>query len=254
MKVEGGKETLAFKRALVNPPGAARDSELALATEDSPALLPAKPALPSTLLSYWRFLLAGFTNHWQTGAVIPSQRFLIGQMISPVPPDYRGTILELGAGTGALTTRLAERCPEARILACEINPALAQEIRRNLRPLGLQGRVEVVCDSAEHWLVQRRRQGRTPPDFIISGIPLGNLNREAALTLIGHINRTLAPGGLYVQFQYSLLDRKKIKQQFAQLQTVPVFLNFPPAVVYYARKQAAEAGELRPRSRHRAAV
>jgi len=56
------------------------------------------------------------------------------------------------------------------------------------------------------------------------------------LTLISHISGSLAPGGWYIQFQYTLLDRKKIKAKFARLRTVPVFLNIPPAVVYYARK------------------
>jgi phospholipid N-methyltransferase len=58
------------------------------------------------------------------------------------------------------------------------------------------------------------------------------------LALINHISGALAPGGWYIQFKYSLLDRKKIKGQFARLRTVPVLLNLPPAVVYYARKAA----------------
>jgi hypothetical protein len=33
-----------------------------------------------------------------------------------------------------------------------------------------------------------------------------------------------------------LLDRKKIRIRFPNLRTVPEFLNFPPAFVYYARK------------------
>jgi phospholipid N-methyltransferase len=56
------------------------------------------------------------------------------------------------------------------------------------------------------------------------------------LELVGAISRALAPGGMYIQFQYSLIDRKKIKANFSRLTTVPVLLNFPPAVVYYAQK------------------
>ena len=41
---------------------------------------------------------------------------------------------------------------------------------------------------------------------------------------------------MYIQFQHSLLDRKKIRTRFSNLCTNPVFLNFPPAVVYYARR------------------
>jgi hypothetical protein len=41
---------------------------------------------------------------------------------------------------------------------------------------------------------------------------------------------------MYIQFQNSLLDHKKIRTGFSNLRTVPVFLNFPAAVVYYARR------------------
>jgi len=81
-----------------------------------------------------------------------------------------------------------------------------------------------------------RQDTRPLPDFILSGIPLGNLPKQAALALIDSINQTLARGGLYIQFQYSLLDRKKVKNTFSHLRTVPVPLNIPPAFVYYAEK------------------
>jgi len=192
--------------------------------------------MSKTLASYWRFLLAGLINHVQTGAVVPSQRFLVSKMIAPVPVDYDGTIVELGAGTGALTVHLAARCPKARVLACEINPVLARDIEDRLRTSGLEQRVQVISDSAEHLLASLRRQGTRPPDFVISGIPLGNLDRETVLTLVRSIRATLSKGGMYIQFQHSTVDRKKIKVTFSKLRTVPVLLNFPPAVIYYAVK------------------
>lgn len=192
--------------------------------------------MSDTLASYWRFLLAGLTHRTQTGAIVPSQRFLIRRMIAPVSSDYRGQILELGAGTGALTLRLAARCSQARILACEINPVLVRDIQHSLETASLTSRVQVASDAAEHLLADISRGAGQRPDFIISGIPLGNLGREPALALIGAIHQALAPGGLYIQFQHSLLDRKKIKAIFSRLRTVPVLLNFPPAFIYYARK------------------
>ena len=188
----------------------------------------------NVLESYLHFLCAGVVKMRQTGALLPSQRFLIEKMIAPVPRHYDGQIIELGPGSGALTVRLAARCPRARILACEINPGLARATRRNLDIAGFDGRVEVVSDSAEHLLSELDRRGVEKADFIVSGIPLGNLEREQTVTLLNKIHRRLARTGLYVQFQYSLLDRKKIRTKFPKLRTVPVLLNFPPAVVYYA--------------------
>src|SRR5215471_18795124 len=114
--------------------------------------------------NYWRFFSAALANKGQIGAVVPSQRFLIDRMIAPVPRSYQGQILELGPGTGALTLRLAARCPHARILACEINSAMARHIRWTLAAERLSGRVEVILDAAEHLLATMLRRGMKLPD------------------------------------------------------------------------------------------
>jgi phospholipid N-methyltransferase len=191
--------------------------------------------MSNTAATYLHFFWAGLVKHGQTGGIVPSQRFLIARMIAPVPETYRGQVIELGAGNGILTLRLAARCPEARILACEINPTLARDHRCNLAEAGLSGRVELFAGSAANLLSEMGQ--RQKPDFVISGIPLGNLGAAKALALIDTIRQTLGEGGMYIQFQHSLLDRKKIRTRFPNLRTVPVFLNFPPAVVYYAHKQ-----------------
>src|SRR5262249_1232271 len=101
---------------------------------------------------------------------------------------------------------------------------------------GLSGRVAVISDAAEHLLLRIARAEIKQPEFIISGIPLGNLGRQPVLNLINSIHQALAPGGMYIQFQHSLIDRKKIKTRFSRLRTIPVFLNIPPAFIYYAQK------------------
>jgi len=181
-------------------------------------------------------MCAALVKFRQTGAIVPSQRFLIGKMLAPVPETYSGRILELGAGSGALTLRLAARCPEARVVACEINPVLARNTRHNLDQAGINGRVDVISDSAEHLLSEMGRRGMDKVDYVLSGIPLGNLPGERVHALINAIRGALGPDGMYVQFQYSLMDRKRIRRCFPNLRTVPVLLNFPPAVVYYAQQ------------------
>jgi phospholipid N-methyltransferase len=189
-----------------------------------------------TLAGYWHFVYAALLKQRQTGAILPSQRFLIAKMIAPVPEGYCGEIIELGAGNGTLTRRLAVKCPRAQILACEINPTLAAATKYNLACACVTGRVQIVCDSAQHLLSERNRRKMEKADFIISGIPIGNFGRRHALKLINAISDALAPGGMYIQFQYFLADRTKIRRLFKNLCTVPVFLNVPPAVIYYARK------------------
>ena len=190
----------------------------------------------NAVANYLHFMCAALVKFRQTGAIVPSQRFLIEKMIAPVPETYSGRIIELGAGNGALTLRLAARCPEARILACEINPVLARVNRQNLDKAGLNGRVQVIPDSAEHLLSEMDRRGMGKADFVLSGIPLGNLRGDRVLAIVDAVSRALAPGGMFIQFQYSLMDRKRIRARFQAVRTVPVLLNIPPAVVYYAQK------------------
>ena len=154
--------------------------------------------MSNAFAGYFHFIFAGLVKFKQTGAIVPSQRFLVTRMIARVPESYCGDIFELGAGNGALTLRLAARCPEARIIACEINPALAHSTRENLRTAGFNGRVRVVSDAAEHVLSERARTGRDKVEYIISGIPLGNLGRKETLRLVDLIARALRPGRMCI--------------------------------------------------------
>jgi phospholipid N-methyltransferase len=200
-------------------------------------LTPARrSAPPGRLSALMHFLWAGLAKHRQTGGIVPSQRFLVAKMIAPVPTDYAGRIVELGAGNGAITLALAMRCRSARILACEINPTLARDNRSNLTSAGIDGRVDVTTDAAENILSELVGNGMGKPDFIISSIPLRNLGKKRACELIDAISGALDADGMYIQFQHSQLDRKKIVGRFPRTRTASVFLNFPPAIVYYAQR------------------
>jgi len=129
---------------------------------------------------------------------------------------------------------LASKCLAARVLACEINPVLARDLRAHLGASGLAERVQVVSEPAEHLLSRLFANPAEPVDYIVSGVPLGNLGGERARALISAIHGSLRPAGMYIQFQHSLLDRKKIRDRFPRLRTIPVLLNFPPAFVYFA--------------------
>jgi phospholipid N-methyltransferase len=192
--------------------------------------------MSASVLSYLHFLWAGLAKHAQTGGLVPSQRFLIDKMIAPVPPAYDGELIELGAGNGALTVRLADRCPRARILACEMNPALACDARQRLAAAGVGARAKVLALPAQRLLSDIAGGGGAKCDFILSGLPLGNLGRTRAAALIDLVGHSLAQTGCYIQFQHSLLDRGKIQARFRDLRTELVLLNIPPAFIYHARR------------------
>ena len=47
-------------------------------------------AMSNAVASYLHFMCAALVKFRQTGAIVPSQRFLIGKMIAPVPETYSG--------------------------------------------------------------------------------------------------------------------------------------------------------------------
>ena len=157
-------------------------------------------------------------------------------MIEPVPPGYTGQIVELGTGTAPLTLRLAQKCPKARLMCCEINPVLAQDARENLARAGINGNVKVHTKSAQELLREIRERTDEKPGFVISGLPLGNRGRNSVLELLHASNEVLAPGGMFIQAQHFLVDRKNVKSAFRTVRTVPVLRNVPPVFVYYATK------------------
>ena len=185
---------------------------------------------------YLHFFWAGLRRHSQTGSFLPSQRFLIDAMIAPVPINYTGQVVELGTGTASLTLRLAARCPQAKLLCCEINPVLAQDARQNLTQAGVNGNVQVHTMAAQELLSALRHRAEERPGYVISGLPLGNLGRKAVIGLLQACKDVLAPDGIFVQAQHFLVDRKHIRAAFRTLRTVPVLRNLPPVFVYYARK------------------
>lgn len=157
-------------------------------------------------------------------------------MIAPVPRDYQGQILELGSGNGALTVRLAKRCPQARIVACELNPTLAEDTRQTLDRSGINGQVKVQAYSAQEVLADLTTRQRGATGYIISGLPLGNLRKQQVLELLRSAHKVLPKKGIFVQAQHFLWDRKHIRQVFGTVRTVPIVRNFPPVFVYYAEK------------------
>jgi phospholipid N-methyltransferase len=194
---------------------------------------------------YLHFFWAGLLRNSETGSLIPSQRFLIDAMIAPIPKNYAGQILELGAGTAPLTLRLAEKCPNARVHACEINPSLARYARQNLAGAGVNGNVQVHTMSAQDFLARLDERTTEKSGFVISGLPLGNLERNEVLSLLQASSRALGPDGMFIQAQHFPVDRKHVRSVFGDVRTVPVLRNVPPLFVYYATNRGAKTASCR---------
>ncbi len=160
------------------------------------------------------------------GAACPSAPLLTGTMAARVPLDGDGVVVELGGGTGAVTTALLKQgVPAWKLIVVERSPTLVRHLRQRFPQLRiLQG------DAAQ--LRQLLGDDARRIDSIVSSLPLRSLH-PATTRAIGHQFETLLePGGLLIQYTYDLWGtRPRALSRFRRLFSRIVWSNLPPARV-----------------------
>lgn len=154
----------------------------------------------------------------RTGAVAPSSRHLARALATTAFRGEPRTVVEIGAGSGAVTRELARLAAQrgATLVAVEVEGALARRI---------PGGSAVQADAR---LLPVRRA-----DVVVSGIPFASLRREEGHAILREAAR-VAPR--IVLFQYTTRRLDLIEAHFPRLQTVAkVRRNLPPALVVEAR-------------------
>jgi phospholipid N-methyltransferase len=134
----------------------------------------------------------------EVGSIIPSSRFLERRITRCARLDRARVVVELGPGTGGTTQALLRAMrPDARLLAIEINPRLAERVRARIA----DPRLVVHCGSAEDIAGALAAHGLAAPDAVVSGIPFSTIPRPLALAILRSIRTSLAPTGCFVAYQ-----------------------------------------------------
>lgn len=186
------------------------------------------------------FIKTWLTNPCQIGSITPSSRRLAAAMASAIPWDSVRTVVELGAGTGAITGQiLAHKSEGTRFLVFERE--------RRFRHL-LQGRFPTlpVYSEAKGLAAVLWGSGIKTADAIVSGIPFALLGRPEREQLLDEIDRALAPGGTFVAFQYWPQLYPELRRRFATVRLRLVAANLPPAVVFCCQKRIGPASAAQP--------
>src|SRR3954463_7310827 len=80
-----------------------------------------------------RFLRSFLDGPARVGAVLPTSQRTVRDTLDMAPVGRADLVVELGAGTGPYTQEIVTRlAPDARLLAFEIDPALAGALGRRL--------------------------------------------------------------------------------------------------------------------------
>jgi len=142
-------------------------------------------------------------------------------VLAPIDFASVPVIVEFGPGTGAFTRAIAARLtPRTRYLGIELNPVFAHALRREFPGLTF------VHGSAADLTGILADHGIAAAGAIVSGLPWATLPTALQKAVFAAMDRSLAPGGVFVTFGYpqSLVLpgaqalRRRLRRAFARVE------------------------------------
>jgi phosphatidylethanolamine/phosphatidyl-N-methylethanolamine N-methyltransferase len=180
----------------------------------------------------WLFFRRWLANPKQVGSVIPSSPALGRKLAQEIVRGEDEVVVELGGGTGAITATILERVPADRLYVLEINPEMAQHLRRSFPG------VTVIEGDA-------RRLGEVLPPGILGrvgttvcGIPMLLLSEADQRAIVDSAFSVMPAGREVVLYTYkfgSPLSQPRLG--LAGRRAAWVAANIPPASVWAYRRR-----------------
>ncbi len=172
------------------------------------------------------FALSMLKNPRQVGAVWPTSRRAVSDLLDMSDLSRARTVLEFGVGTGVYTAGILQRLSQnARLIAFEVDHELADLVfSRTPDP-----RLRVVKDSAER---AGEYLGGGPADAVVSSLPFTTLPPPVGRNILDLVPEILAPDGVFLVLQYSRGIQADLEARFASVERIISPLNVPPAFLY----------------------
>jgi len=182
------------------------------------------------------FVISAFSRHSTVGAIMPSASRLADAMArAAVAAEH---LIELGAGTGAITAALCRCHPGVPILAVELEVELAQYLRERL-PM-----IEVRAAAAHEVLCEPQRGSAAA--VLVSSLPFRSLLPRLRSRSSVAIERFLIerPASRLVQCTYLPWEPFHLRfgESLRWRRLESVWRNVPPAWVWELSSSNAESG------------
>src|SRR5664280_1662258 len=142
------------------------------------------------------------SNPRPVGSAVPSSRFLARRLASCLPQSPKGFVVELGAGTGAITSALLDRgIPADRIVPVERSATMVRLLKRRFPSLNVAlGDAAKLRALLDFHLGTSRRE----VSYVVSSLPLRSLPEGVVTSIISEIQHVLHKDGRLVQYTYDL--------------------------------------------------
>ncbi len=173
-------------------------------------------------------VLKQFLKDRKVAAMAPTSQFAVRKICRYIDFSQDHAFVEYGPGDGVLSKAiLARMSPQSSFVGIETNYGFIKELEKISDP-----RFTAIHDSAENV----SNIIRHPADIFFSSIPCTFLSQSARRNLIRNTFDLLAPGGMFIVFQYSPLMKRHLEETFGNVQLSLVPLNVPTMFIMVARK------------------
>lgn len=173
------------------------------------------------------FVRALLSNPRAVGACCPSSPRL-ARAVAAAVDDSTGLVVELGGGTGAITSALLARgVPPDRLIVVERDPILARHLQERFRGISV-----IRGDAAELAQLLSDDDGRETAATVVSSLPMISLSRDDVRAIGAQICAVLERGGVLVQYTYQIgFGHARVPGCFELVEQRRVWANLPPARV-----------------------
>lgn len=126
----------------------------------------------------------------------------------PFVPTRSFRVLELGVGTGTLTSRILREFPHAHVTGVDLSPRMIAAARRKLRPF--RDRVELVARDLGSFTI-------APYDAVVSALAIQHLTDPQKWRLFRRVRDCLPPGGYFGDADDHLPEDPTFDRRYEQI-------------------------------------
>jgi trans-aconitate 2-methyltransferase len=125
--------------------------------------------------------------------IIPYYDIVLDQVSRQVPAGAK-RVLELGSGTGELSLRILDQCPEAKLYAVDYSDRMHQFFHSKLKQRGLEARVELIESDIAKLESDYMGENTLPFDACVSSFTIHHLPDAAKARVVTTLSKLLKPG------------------------------------------------------------